>query len=58
MCRRKHIFYARVIRGGIAGDGGVVLEYLCFDLRVHHMKLEHPLIGMVINFAKKDIVFC
>ena len=29
-----------------------------------HMKLEHPLIGMVIhkcvflNFAKKDIVFC
>ena len=31
---------------------------------LHHMKLEHPLIGMVIrkcvflNIAKKDIVFC
>ena len=31
---------------------------------LHHMKLEHPMIGMVIrmcfflNFAKKDIVFC
>ena len=35
----------------------------CFQA-LHHMKLEHPLIGMVIrkcvflNIAKKDIVFC
>ena len=52
------------IKDSIASKYIVFIDSLSRLQVLHHMKLEHPLIGMVIrkciflNFAKKDIVFC
>ena len=52
------------IKDSIASKCIVFTDSLLCLQALHHMKLEHPLIGMVIricvflNIAKKDIVFC
>ena len=52
------------IKDSIASKYIVFTDSLSCLQALHHIKLEHPLIGMVIrkcvflNFAKKDIVFC
>ena len=52
------------IKDSIASKYIVFTDSLSCLQALHHMKLEHPLIGMVIrkcvflNFAKQDIVFC
>ena len=52
------------IKDSIASKYIVFTDSLSCLQALHHMKLEHPLIGMVIrkcvflNIAKKDIVFC
>ena len=52
------------IKDSIASKCIVFTDSLSCLQALHHMKLEHPLIGMVIrkcvflNIAKKDIVFC
>ena len=52
------------IKDSIASKYIVFTDWLSCLQALHHMKLEHPLIGMVIrkcvflNIAKKDIVFC
>ena len=52
------------IKDYIASKYIVFTDSLSCLQAVHHMKLEHPLIGMVIrncvflNIAKNDIVFC
>ena len=52
------------IKDSIASKYIVFTDSLSFLQALHHMKLEHPLIGMVIrkcvflNIAKKGIVFC
>ena len=52
------------IKSSSASKYIVYTDALSCPQPLHHMKLEHPLIGMVIrkcvflNIAKKDIVFC
>ena len=52
------------IKDSVASKYIVFTDSLSCLQALHHMKLEHPLIGMVIrrcvflNIAKKDIVFC
>ena len=53
-----------IIKDYIASKYIVFIDSLSCLQALQHMKLEHPLIGMVIrkcvflNIAKKDIVFC